>query len=433
MSTAFMTLLGVLVAGLLLRAPIAFSMISAGIAYLMVKGQDLGTAAEQILNGMYNSYVLLAVPLFIFAANLMNAGSISERLFAFARVLVGRLRGGLAQVDIMVSVIFSGMSGSAIADAAGPGLVTIKAMMNKPGYTPGFAGAVVVASAIIGPIIPPSIPMVLYAMGSNASVGALFLGGILPGLLMASLMMVVVYVVAVRRDIPRDEPIPKGELGGMLMRGLLPLSLPVVLLGGIYTGVFTPTEAAAVASLHALLLAGIVYRAFKPMELFAVVLESSRATAMVTMMVAASYIIQFAFTAEGIPQLLSQWVGNLGLEPAMFLLIVNLVFLLLGCFLDVAVLLLVFVPMLIPTVTMLGIDLVHFGVLIVINIMIGMTTPPFGMLLFVTSSLTGIRVREMVREGLPFLAVSIFALMLITYVPEIVLWLPNSMGYGLGK
>lgn len=428
-----MTLLGVLVAGLLLRAPIAFSMISAGIAYLMVKGQDLGSAAEQILNGMYNSYVLLAVPLFIFAANLMNAGSISERLFAFARVLVGRLRGGLAQVDIMVSVIFSGMSGSAIADAAGPGIVTIKAMMNKPGYTPGFAGAIVVASAIIGPIIPPSIPMVLYAMSSNASVGALFLGGVIPGLLMATLMMVVVYIIAVRRDIPRDDPIPKGELAGMIRRGLLPLSLPVVMLGGIYTGVFTPTEAAAVAALHALLLAGIVYRAFKPMELFAVVLESSRATAMVAMMVAASYIIQFAFTAEGIPQLLSQWVGNLELQPGMFLLIVNLVFLVLGCFLDVAVLLLVFVPMLIPTVTMLGIDLVHFGVLIVINIMIGLTTPPFGMLLFVTSSLTGIRIREMVKEGLPFLMVSIFALMLITYVPPIVLWLPQSMGYGLGK
>jgi C4-dicarboxylate transporter DctM subunit len=428
-----MTLLGVLVAGLLLRAPIAFSMISAGIAYLMVKGQDLGSAAEQILNGIYNSYVLLAVPLFIFAANLMNAGSISERLFAFARVLVGRLRGGLAQVDIMVSVIFSGMSGSAIADAAGPGLVTIKAMMNKPGYTPGFAGAIVVASAIIGPIIPPSIPMVLYAMSSNASVGALFLGGVIPGLLMAALMMVVVYIIAVRRDIPRDDPIPKGEIAGMIRRGLLPLSLPVVMLGGIYTGVFTPTEAAAVAALHALLLAGIVYRAFKPMELFAVVLESSRATAMVAMMVAASYIIQFAFTAEGIPQLLSQWVGNLGLQPGMFLLIVNLVFLVLGCFLDVGVLLLVFVPMLIPTVTMLGIDLVHFGVLIVINIMIGLTTPPFGMLLFVTSSLTGIRIREMVKEGLPFLAVSILALMLITYVPSIVLWLPQSMGYGLGK
>ena len=223
MSTAFMTLVAVMVAGLLLRAPIAFSMMCAGIAYLLAKGQDLGLAAEQILNGMYNSYVLLAVPLFIFAANLMNAGTISDRLFDFARVLVGRMRGGLAQVDILVSVIFSGMSGSAIADAAGPGLVTIKAMLKKPGYTPGFAGAVVVASATIGPIIPPSIPMVLYAMSSNTSVGALFLGGIVPGLLVAALLMVAVHFIAVRQNMPKDDPIPKGQLGGMLLRGLLPL------------------------------------------------------------------------------------------------------------------------------------------------------------------------------------------------------------------
>ena len=433
MSTAFMTLVAVMVAGLLLRAPIAFSMMCAGIAYLLAKGQDLGLAAEQILNGMYNSYVLLAVPLFIFAANLMNAGTISDRLFDFARVLVGRMRGGLAQVDILVSVIFSGMSGSAIADAAGPGLVTIKAMLKKPGYTPGFAGAVVVASATIGPIIPPSIPMVLYAMSSNTSVGALFLGGIVPGLLVAALLMVAVHFIAVRQNMPKDDPIPKGQLGGMLLRGLLPLSLPVVLLGGIYSGVFTPTEAAAAASLHALLLAGVVYRAFNGRALFAVVLESTRATAVVAMMVAASYVVQYAFTAEGIPQLLSAWVASMNLGPTMFLLMVNLVFLVLGCFLDTAVLLLVFVPLMLPTVTMLGIDLVHFGVMIVVNIMIGLVTPPFGMLLFVTSSLTGIRVRELVVEGLPFLAMLLVALVLITYVPEIVLWLPQSMGYGLTK
>jgi len=431
-STAFLVLVGVLIVGLLLRAPIAFSMICAGIAYLITKGQDLGTASEQILNGMYNSYVLLAVPLFIFAANLMNAGSISDRLFNFARVLVGRMRGGLAQVDIMVSVIFSGMSGSAIADAAGPGLVTIKAMMNKPGYTPGFAGAVVIASAVIGPVIPPSIPMVLYAMSSNASVGALFLGGLIPGLMMAGLMMVVVYVVARRRNIPQDDPIPSGALGGMVMRGLLPLSLPVVLLGGIYSGAFTPTEAAAVAALHALLLAGVVYRAFAPLQLFAVVLETARATAVVAMMVAASYVIQYAFTAEGIPRVISEWVISMELSPPMFLLICNVVFLVLGCFLDTSVLLLVFVPMLIPTVNLLGIDLVHFGVLIVINVMIGLTTPPFGMLLFVINSLTGIKVKDLVMEGLPFLVVSIFALLMMAYVPQIVLWLPQSMGYKVG-
>ena len=189
MSTALLALASVLLATMLLRMPIGFGMLAAGIAYLLASGQDLGLVAEQVCNGMYNSYVLLAVPLFVFAANLMNAGTVSERIFDFCRILVGPMRGGLAQVDILVSVIFSGMSGSAIADAAGPGLVTIRQMLKKPEYTPGFAGAVVVASATLGPIIPPSIPMVIYAMVSGTSVGALFLGGVLPGFLMAALMM----------------------------------------------------------------------------------------------------------------------------------------------------------------------------------------------------------------------------------------------------
>ena len=200
MNTSLLALGGVLLAGMLMRMPIGFSMIASGIAYLVVKQQDIGLVAEQICNGLYNSYVLLAVPLFVLAANVMNAGTVSERIFDFCRILVGRFRGGLAQVDILVSVIFSGMSGSAIADAAGPGLVTIRQMLKKPEYTPGFAGAVVVASATLGPIIPPSIPMVIYALVSGASVGALFLGGVVPGFLMAGLMMAVVAVIAKRRQ-----------------------------------------------------------------------------------------------------------------------------------------------------------------------------------------------------------------------------------------
>ena len=228
MTSALLALICVIVAGFVLRAPIGFSMIVSGIAYLAVKGQDVGLVAEQILNGLYNSYVLLAVPLFILAANLMNAGTVSDRLFDFCRILVGRLPGGLAQVDILVSVIFSGMSGSAIADAAGPGLVSIKQMLKKPEYSPGFAGAVVVASATIGPIIPPSIPLVIYGLVSGASVGALFLGGVLPGLLMAVVLMIATHIIATRRNMPRDEPVPLSEWPNILFRGALPLSLPVV-------------------------------------------------------------------------------------------------------------------------------------------------------------------------------------------------------------
>ena len=432
MSAALLTLLLVMAVAMLLRAPIAFAMLSGGIAYLVVKGQDLGLAAEQILNGLYNSYVLLAVPLFVFAANLMNAGTISERLFEFSRVLVGRWRGGLAQVDILVSVIFSGMSGSAIADAAGPGLVTIQQMLKKPEYTPGFAGAVVVASATIGPIIPPSIPMVIYALVSGTSVGALFLGGVVPGLLMAGLLMLGVHLIATKRNMPKDDPIPARAIPRIVLRGLLPLSLPVLLLGGIYSGAFTPTEAAAVAALHALLLAGVVYRAFSPRALFAVTLESLRASAIITMIIAAAYLLNYAFAAEGVPALLADWVAGRHLSPLGFLLLVNLLFLLLGCFLDVSVMLLVFVPMLIPAARLLGIDLVHFGVVVVVNMMIGLVTPPFGMLLFVTNALTGIPLRAMVREGLPFTVLLIVALLLLTLFPQLVLWLPQRMGYVTG-
>ena len=433
MTTGILVLAGVLVAGMLLRMPIGFSMLASGVAYLLVKRQDVGLVAEQVGNGLYNSYVLLAVPMFVFAANIMNAGTVSERIFDFCRILVGRMRGGLAQVDILVSVIFSGMSGSAIADAAGPGLVTIRQMLKKPGYTRGFAGAVVVASATLGPIIPPSIPMVIYALVSGASVGALFLGGVVPGLLMALLMMVVVYIMAVKRNMPRDEPVPRGEWGGLILRGALPLSMPIVLLGGIYSGVFTPTEAAAVAALHALVLSAFVFRALTWRSFWGVVLESTRGSAVITIILAGSFMLNYAFTAEGVPQAMALWVDSMQLSPTKFLLLVNVMFLVLGCFLDVSVLLLVFVPMLLPAAKLLGIDLVHFGVLVVFNMMIGMIHPPFGMLLFVTKALTGIPIGEMMKEGWPFLVMLLLLLLAITFFPQIVLWLPQTMGYGVPK
>jgi len=430
MNTALWVLVGVIVGGMLMRMPIGFSMIASGIAYLLVKGQDVGLVAEQIGNGLYNSYVLLAVPLFVFAANIMNAGTVSERIFDFCRILVGRMRGGLAQVDILVSVIFSGMSGSAIADAAGPGLVTIRQMLKKPEYSRGFAGAVVVASATLGPIIPPSIPMVIYALVSGASVGALFLGGVVPGLLMAALMMGVVHIIAVKRNMPRDEPVPRGEWAGLIFRGALPLSMPIVLLGGIYSGVFTPTEAAAVAALHSLILATVFFRALTWRSFWGVVLESARGSAVITVILAGSFMLNYAFTAEGVPQAMAQWVESMHLGRVAFLLLVNVMFLVLGCFLDVSVLLLVFVPMLLPAVKLLGIDLVHFGVLVVLNMMIGLIHPPFGMLLFVTKALTGIPIGEMMKEGWPFLVMLILLLLAMTLFPQIVLWLPQTMGYG---
>ena len=429
MSLALTVLLGMLAVTLLLRIPIGFGMLASGVAYLLVKGQDVGLVAEQVLNGLYNSYVLLAVPLFIFAANIMNSGTISERLFAFAHVLVGRVRGGLAHVDIIVSVIFSGMSGSAIADAAGPGIVSIR-MMTKHGYSPAFAGAITAVSATIGPIIPPSIPLVIYAMVSDTSVGALFLGGVIPGLLMALSLMVGVQLVAKRRNLPRSDALRPKELPRVLWRGLLPLSLPVVLLGGIYSGAFTPTEAAAVAALYALFLAGVVYGALSWRRLYQILIESSKSSASVTLIVASAFFINYAFAAENVPTMLAAWLSALQLSPTEFLLGVNLLFLVLGCFLDTSIMLLVLVPMLLPAARALGVDLVHFGVMVVVNMMIGMVTPPFGMLLFVINALAGVPLREMIRESWVFIGVLIVALLVITLVPQTVQWLPQALGYG---
>lgn len=430
MSAAFLSLIAVFVGAALLRLPIAFAMIAAGFTYVLVKGQDVGLVAEQIMNTMYGSYVLLSVPMFILAANVMNAGTISERLWGAANAVLGRMRGGLGQVTVMVSVIFSSMSGSAVADAAGPGMVAIRMMRDVGRYQAGCAAAITAAAATIAPIIPPSIPMILYALTANTSVAALFLGGVGPGLLMAFSLMVVIALLARRRNLPvADSTV---SFGRAIAQGLIPMTLPVVLLGGIWSGAFTPTEAAAVAALYAMLLSGLVYRALSLRGLAAVFAESMRGSTAVMLLIAGAFIINYAVTAEQLDAALAQWIGGMRLSQIEFLLLVNVVFLLLGCFLDTGTLLLVFVPILLPTIKLLGIDPVHFGVMIIVNIMVGLITPPFGMLLFVLSGLANINIRDIVRDIWPFVFALIAALLLISLVPDIVLWLPRSLGYGAG-
>jgi len=248
---------------------------------------------------------------------------------------------------------------------------------------------------------------------------------------MALVLMIATHIIAVRRKMPRDDRVPLSDYPQILWRGALPLSLPIVLLTGIYTGACTPTEAAAVAALHALLLAGVVYRALTWRTLYTVLLESTRSSAVITMIIAGAFMLNYAFTSEGVPQSLALWVDSMDLTQLQFLLLVNAVFLVLGCFLDVSVMLLVFVPMLLPAAKLLQIDLVHFGVVVVVNMMIGLVTPPFGMLLFVTNALTGIPIRDMIREGWLFLLMLVGLLLAMVLFPQIVLWLPQSMGYGL--
>jgi tripartite ATP-independent transporter DctM subunit len=409
--------------------PIGHAMIAGSILFLFLDGQDMGTAAEQLLNGLYTSYVLLAVPLFILAAELMNIGSMTDRLLRFCDALVGRFRGGLAQVNIVQSIIFAGMSGSAIADAAGTGKMMQNMMTRDGKYTPSFAAALTAASAVIGPIIPPSIPMVLYALVSDASIGYLFLGGIVPGLLMGLAQMALVATTARRRNFPVEPPIPARRLPGITIRALPALMMPVVLLGGIYGGVMTPTEAAAVAAAYALLISVILYRSISARQLYASLLASARSTASIGMLIAGALVFNYVVTVENIPQTLRLLLDGMDLSPIGFLILVNAVLLLLGCVLEGTAILLVIVPVFIPTAEALGIDMVHFGVVAVVNIMLGLITPPYGLLLFIMTNISGAPLKDIVRDVLPFLFAMIGALALITFVPEVVLWLPRLFGY----
>ena len=413
----------------LLGLPIGHAMIAGSIFYLLMAGQDLSIAAEQLLNGMYTNYVILAVPLFILAAELMNIGSMTERLLRFCNALVGRFRGGLAHVNVVQSLIFAGMSGSAIADAAGTGRM-MQAMMTKDGkYPASFAAALTAATAVVGPIIPPSIPMVLYALVSDASIGFLFLAGVVPGLLMALAQMVIVALAAKRRNFPVEPPIPLRELPGITWRAFPALMMPVVLLGGIYGGATTPTEAAAVAAAYALAISVLLYRSVSLRSFYGSLAYSARTTAAIGMLIAGALVFNYVVTIENIPESLKVLLSGWNLSPLGFLILVNVILLVLGCLLEGTAILLIVVPVFIPTAKALGIDMVHFGIVVVVNIMLGLITPPYGLLLFVMNNITGVPLRDIVKECMPFLLAMGVALGVITLMPDVVLWLPRLMGY----
>ncbi len=429
MSGPFLVLLSVIAIGMILRVPIAFTLIAGGIVYLFVTGQDVGLVAEQIMTSMYGNYVMLAVPLFILTANLMNAASITDRLWRAASAAVGRLRGGDAHVTVVLNLAMSSMSGSAIADAAGPGLLAVRQQIAR-GYPAGFAVAISAASATLAPIIPPSIAMILYCVISNTSISAMFLGGVVPGLTIALLLMITVAIVARWRGLPPGTKMSAGEVTRALFNGIIPMTLPVVMLGGIWGGAFTPTEAAAIGGAYALLLGFLVFRALRPAALPPIFTESMRASVTVMMMIAGAFIVNYAVAAEHLGDQLAAAIVTMELTPLTFMLLINVIFLLAGCFLDTNVLLLVVVPLLMPTITALGIDPVHFGVVIVLNVVIGLVTPPYGMLLFVLGSLTKTPVVAIFKEIWIFIIPLIVALVILVLVPEIVLWLPGLVEGG---
>ena len=412
-----------------LGAPVAYAILSGIIVYLGVAGQDLAIAGQTMVQRLFDGFLLLAVPLFIVTANIMNAGTISDRLLNFCVAVVGRFRGGLGHVNVMASLIFSGMSGSAVADAAGIGKLVIEMMVKSGRYSRGYAAAITAATATIGPIIPPSIPMVLYALVSNTSIGFLFLAGILPGLIMGAVLIGMNTWISYRRDFGKEEAVPIVQLPLITLKSFPALLMPAILLTCIYSGVTSPTEAAAIAALYAFILAAGFYRALTIKSLYQLFVESARSSASVALVIGASMILTYVVVKENIPQTLSALLAGAEISPIIFLLLINLLILLVGCILDATVIILVIVPLFIPTCEALGIDLVHFGVLVVVNSMIGLITPPYGMLLFVINAVTDIPLREIIGEIWAFLAVLIFALLIMIFSPNMVLWLPRLFGY----
>lgn len=429
MSIALFSCLMVLIVMATIGASIPLSMIISAIVYLAVKGQDMGLAAEQIIQGLYDSFVILAIPLFIVAANFMNAGTISDRLNIFCLAIVGRLKGGMGHVNVLNSLVFAGMSGSAVADVVGMGKMSIDMMIKNNRYPLGYAAAITAATAVVGPIIPPSIPMVLYSIVSDASIGYLFLGGVVPGLLMCAVMMALNTYMAHKMNVPLEEPVPLREIPSVTIKAFPALMMPIILLAGIYGGATTPTEAAAIAAAYAFLVAVFFYRALNFQNIRSVMHDSVKSSASVGLIIGSALIFNYIVATENIPAQVQAMMKGVDISPLAFLLLLNLLFLVLGCLLDASTIILVIIPVFIPTVKALGIDLVHFGVVAIVNCMIGLITPPYGVLLFVLNAITGIPMKVIIHHIWPWVAVLTASLLFMILVPDTVLWLPKMFGY----
>lgn len=456
--------LGLMASGL----PVAIAMAGASLVYVMVSGTVPDYVVIHRMVGGLDSFPLLAVPFFILAGNLMNSAGITNRIYNFALGLVGWMKGGLGHVNVVGSMIFAGMSGTAIADAAGLGTIEIKAMKDQ-GYSTEFAVGITAASATLGPIIPPSLPFVIYALFANVSVGALFLAGILPGVVMAILMMLTVAYYAHKNKWGGDIPFQWGrvlkafgelvltlgwpaavwgavELGanpraavivGLALlfaadwkfkfQAVLPIMTPVLLIGGMSTGVFTATEGAIAACVWSLFLGVVWYRTMKLKQLVKVSMDTVETTAAVLFIVAAASIFGWMLTATRTTEMIATWVLSVTSTPAGFLLLANLLMLFVGCFLEPTAAITILVPILLPIVRQLGIDPVHFGLVMVLNLMIGLLHPPMGLVLFVLARVAKLSVERTTMAILPWLVPLLISLVLVTYIPQISLWLPNML------
>lgn len=384
-----------------------------------------GIIAQRMVYGV-NSFPLLAIPFFLLAGRLMNTAGITDRIFKFCNVLIGHVRGGLGHVNILASMIFAGMSGSAVADAVGLGQIEIKAMKDQ-GYDPDFSAAVTAASATIGPIIPPSIPMVLYGVLGNVSVGALFIGGIVPGVLMGLFMMITVSVIAKRRGYPIQARARFQDIALATLKALLPLFCPVILVGGIWTGIFTPTEAAAVAVVYSLFLGLILYRELNFRSLIKVLREALDDTSVILFIVSAASLYGWLLARYQIPAGIAEKILAITQDPLIILLLVNGFLLVVGAFMESLAAINILTPILLPLAIKVGIDPLHFGVVMVLNLMIGLLTPPVGMVLYAVQRVAGVPFEKLQRALLIYFIPLLLVLLLITLYPPLVTWLPSKL------
>lgn len=408
-----------------LGCPIVFAFLAGSVLYFILIGQGLAFALKVMLDGT-SSFILMAIPFFILAAHLFDEASVTDRIFGFAGKAVGHWRGGLAHVNILNSLIFSGMSGSAVADTSGIGALSARAM-TKAGFSREFSAAITISSSIIGPIIPPSIPVLIIAAVTNVSVGQLFLGGIGPGIVMALALFVYCWAISFRRDFPRQPKASMREVLKAFVFAAPALFTPVILMGGIYSGMFTPTEAAAVASLYALLLVPVYGGRYDARRLIALVLSVAKMTAMVMLLVATVADVSWIVTVERLPEGFASWILRLELSTPALLLVFNIVLLALGALLPTEVMIFLFIPIIFPAAVAAGIDPVHFCIVAIVNLMIGLNTPPFGLQLFVASGVLKLPIRAILSESWPMLVVMGAMLLLITYCAPVVTFLPQLL------
>jgi tripartite ATP-independent transporter DctM subunit len=410
---------------IIMNVPIGIAMGFSCMAFLLVNDIPF-SVIPQVMMSLFENFPFLAIPFFALAGQLMNTGGISIRLFGFAKALVGHIPGALGHANVLASMIFAGMSGSAVADSAGLGPIEIKAMVDD-GYDPAFSAAITAASSTIGPIIPPSIPFIIYGAMGNVSVGALFLGGAIPGILMGLALMVVVYFISRRRNYKTYKRSTLKQLWRSFLEASLSLATPVIILGGIFIGFATPTEAAVLAVLYAAILGLFIHKESSIRDILAALGQVSRSIGMIAFLSCTAFLFGWILTYEKIPQDFAQLLISITSNKYMILIIINIMLLIVGCFMDTIAAMVVLVPIFLPTLSIYGIDRVHFGVILTLNLMIGLLTPPVGLCSYLVADIAKVPFERVIRAELPFIYILIVVLLAITFIPETVLWLPKLL------